>query len=125
MIAHKYSLRSDLKLAREPVFLKDTGVQFQRQEAAFSKLLLPPVTSLVLGSLRCTTLCTDLRSWTPSCTFSNSRMYLGPQPFRALYTNTSILYSTSLVMGNQCKSLNTGVICSYHFAPTRQLAAEF
>ncbi len=99
------------------MFLRDTGVQFHRQAVAFLKLLSPPVTRLVLSSFRHTTLSTDLRSQTPSCTISNSRMYLEPVQFRALYTNTSILYSTRLMMGNLSKSLNTGVICFHHFMP--------
>ncbi len=125
MITYKYHLWPDLKLYSESVFLRDSCVQFHRQVAAFFQTSVTTFDKIRSSSLRHTTLWTLFRSWTPSSTVSNSCMYSGPVPSRALYTNNNILYSTCLVMGNQCKSLNTGVIYSHHFAPTRQQAAVF
>ncbi len=62
------SFKTRFKPSSESVFQRDTGVQ---KTAAFSKHLSPHMTSLVQGSLKHMTLCTDLRSRTPSCTVSN------------------------------------------------------
>ncbi len=91
MIVHKYRLRPDLKLSSESVFLRDTGVQFHREAAAFSKRWSPPVRSLVLGFVRHTTLCTDLRSQTPSYTVS-THICIRDQCHLGLYIPTLLFY---------------------------------
>ena len=91
----KWVFKRDLKTGRVGASLTWRGNSFHTFGAASAKALSPRCFNLDLGTTR-RSLSADLSDRVGVYGFKRSARYGGAKPFRALYANSTILYSTKM-----------------------------
>ena len=103
--------------------LRFCGRPFQSLGATERKALSPPETRLLRGTFNKVASLAEQLPLGGSYFVSNSDRYSGAVPFTHLKTIVKYLYSLRRVIGSQCRSAKTGVMCSLLLVNVRHLAA--